>query len=292
MVKKKIVESKEVKKPRIRLTLEQYQRAIQRAKEPEVVQRLQNIYRKSEESRQTQKATRIAKRTSKGLVGYGISRTKISAGEKEFTTKARKLINLISPKGSLVKSLTYGGGVSRGRGRPVKSYKPRFVPGVGYVRVPTAVYNRMISEYKTRQRLLQAQKMAVAEQQALQTDPRYQPDYSDEQFLSEPDLQMEQPTQQLQQIPLQEQPQQQGQPNFIQRLSQNISRLGGAPRSQYGQQPMRNPFYDPPQNQLYGNRGYQQPQQQMGQVVREPRVTVVSERSSLLTPKGRTIGFN
>jgi hypothetical protein len=287
MVKKKRIKEFKEPKKRISLSLEDYQRAVKRAGEPEIVQNLQNIYTKSEERRQAQKATRLAKQSSRGFVGTGLSSSKISQGEKTYSTKARKLLNLIAPKGSLVKSLTYGGGVSRGRGRPTKTYKARFVPGVGYVRVPTAVYNKMISEYKTRQRLLQAQQQSFAEQQAMQTDPRYQYT-SEDQFLeedfSQPSIQeypqQAMPIQQQPQIYSQEAPQLQNQPNMMQRLSQSLSNVGRTPMRRSPYNPQQNPFFHPPETPLYGNSGYQQPQ--MGQVVREPQVTVISEKSSLL----------
>lgn len=230
------------------------------------------------------------------FVSGGLKKSKISAGEKNYATKARKLINLVSPKGSLVKSLTYGSGVSKGRGRPRKSYKPRYVPGIGFVRVPTSEYNKLMSQVKLKQKLILAQKRAQAEQIAMQTDGRYQPSMSDEQFLEEPDIQQsvtyaDQP--QIYSQGSQELPQQQIRPNLIQRFTQAFSNVGRAPMPQYGQVQQRNPFFNPPKTKLYGGNGYpQRPQQQIGQVVREPRVTIVSERSSILSPKGRTIGFN
>lgn len=225
------------------------------------------------------------------FVSGGLKKSKISAGEKNYATKARKLINLVSPKGSLVKSLTYGSGVSKGRGRPRKSYKPRYVPGIGFVRVPTSEYNKLMSQVKLKQKLILAQKRAQAEQIALQTDPRYQPDMSDEQFLAEPDIQQSVTYPEQQQIYAQELPQQQIKPNLIQRFTQAFSNVGRAPMPQYGQVPQRNPFFNPPERPLYGNSGIQ-PSQQVGQVMREPRVTIVSEKSSILSPKGRVIGFN
>ncbi|MFA5397760.1 MAG: hypothetical protein WC346_17255 [Methanogenium sp.] len=230
---------------------------------------------------------------AKKIVSTGLKKYKRSPREKVYEIKARKLINVLSPKGSLVKSLTYGPGVSKGRGRPRKSYKPRYVPGIGFVRVPTSEYNKLMSQVKLKQKLILAQKRAQAEQIAMQTDPRYQPDISDEQFLEEPDIQQQVMYPEQQQIYTQEQPQQQIRPNLIQRFTQAFSNVGRAPMRQYGQVPQRNPFFNPPERPLYGNSGIQ-PQQQVpiGQVIREPRVTIVSEKSSILSPKERVIGFS
>jgi hypothetical protein len=287
MVKKK--RNIQEKKVPIRISLEEYQRAIKKAGDSDVIQDIQKIYTKSETQLQREKAERLAKQSSKGYIGYGLSSSKISPSEKKFTSAARKLINVFSPQGSMVKSLTHSGQESQGRGRPKGTYKPRYVPGMGFVNVPTSTYNKLMSEYKTKQRLAlaqaQIQQQAIADQQAMQTDGRFQPDYSDEQFLEGEDYSQgyyppssyPQSSQYTSPEALQSQiPQKQG---VISRVVQGMSNLG---RVQPIQQ--RNPFFNPPQQRLYGSSGYPQqiPPQMMGSAIREPKVTIISDKANLL----------
>ena len=44
----------------------------------------------------------------------------------------------------------------RGRGRPFGTFKERYVPGKGIVKVPTEVYRRMITQSKVDQRVKKA----------------------------------------------------------------------------------------------------------------------------------------
>jgi hypothetical protein len=244
----------------------------QYARQKGIEEQLKGVYERSQKA----DTKKYVSRAIQYPIKRAFSGTKRSSGEQDFSSKVRKLINLASPKGSLAKSLTYSAGVSRGRGRPTKTYKARYVPGVGYVRVPTAQYNKMISEYKTRQRLLQAQKMAQAEQVALQQDPRYQQEVSDEDFLGVEDIPdyPQQMPQIQEEVPIQS-TQYRQQPNIIQRFVQGANNLV---------QPRRNPFFNTPQQQQFNQYGMpiQRPQVQ-GAIVREPRVTVVSDRSNLLS---------
>lgn len=297
---------------------EVYQRLMRtRAKEPDASLRTKKIaeklgfeesgrkLRKSQlkqifESSQEREANKFAISAAKSPLKRVFGNSRRSVGERNFSSKVRKLINVISPKDLLAQTLTYGGGVSKGRGRPLKSYKPRYVPEVGFVRVPTAVYNQMISEAKTKQRLAfaqqQSQRQAYAEQVAMSQDPRYQPDFAEDQFLEgqgfdQQSLQNQQayPQEEMQfqqqelssQMPIQ----QQLRPNLIQQLA---ARFSGARRA-----PIQgNPFFDvngqpigssPRQfGQQYGQQfGY--PQQFQGQAIKsEPQVTAISSKANLL----------
>lgn len=125
-----------------------------------------------------------------------ISRTKSRTAGRAI----KGVLGALMPQEALVGSVSFekkekkkGGG----RGRPHGTYKLRYLPDGRAVRVPTHIYRRMLSEYKAKRRLAEAQAQAKiqeqyeAEQIAMQTDPRYQPS-SDDQFLEEPDMEHEQ----------------------------------------------------------------------------------------------------
>jgi len=119
---------------------------------------------------------------------------KIGSTKKKISSVLKKAIHLVAPKGSTVERWTGSSDKQkkkgRGRGRPRKSYKSRFVPGVGVVKVPTHIYKKMMSKARADERLAQAQRMAMAQAQANQIassqDPRYQAGPED-QFLAETD---------------------------------------------------------------------------------------------------------
>ena len=79
--------------------------------------------------------------------------------DQAISRVARKAISLVAPKGGIVKALTStakkkpGGG----RGRPHGTYKTRFVPGVGAVKVPTHIYKKMMAKSKADARLARVQ---------------------------------------------------------------------------------------------------------------------------------------
>ena len=224
-----------------------------------------------------------------------------SVKKKDTTvsTAARKAIHLIAPKG-FVKAITQptGKDSGRGRGRPKKSYKLRFVPGVGAVRVPTHIYNKMMSEVKAKRRLAEAQRQANVQQQyeaeqiAMSQDPRFQPQDS---FLESPDMEHEQEVMQVkQQMMMEEQMRQQQVPQrgIVQRAGDVIKRAG-AGVSRLGQ-----PRYSQQPTSQYPQQ-YSQQQPMLQRPIRsEPKVSTVSDKSSILNmpnifnkPENATIGF-
>ena len=284
MAKKRKKDNKEFRG--IELSEKQYQKAVRRAEDPDVIQKLQRIYSSSEESRQSKIATFLAKQASKGFVGTGVTAYKTSPREKRQSAIVRKAISLLAPKGSLVRAITQPKKEKgdRGRGRPRETYKVRVLPSGKVVKVPTHVYKKMLSAEKSQMRLLKAQQLAQvqvqADQLAMQQDPRYQPS-AEEQFLAEPDQQHEMDVMRAKQEMEMEQQMQQyapQQPGVGRKIvkgfgdfGRGLSRLGKAK-----QQPMVDQF----------GRVVEQPQfrpQPRGMGVRgEPRVTTVSGRASLL----------
>ena len=102
--------------------------------------------------------------------------------DRKVGSQIRKVIHLTSPKGGIVKKLTAPPGKKvkgRGRGRPKQTYKTRVLPSGKVVKVPTHIYNKMLSQEKSAMRLARAQKQALyqqqyeAEQLAMQQDPRF-----------------------------------------------------------------------------------------------------------------------
>lgn len=171
------------------------------------------------------------------------------------------LLSALVPQEAMAGAVSYeqkGKKAGGGRGRPHGTYKLRYLPDGRAVRVPTHIYKRMLSEYKAKRRLAEAQAQAKiqeryeAEQIAMQQDPRYQPS-SDEQFLEEPDQEYEarlmaarqqqmtqaQYRQQLAQQAAQQQAMQRG-GGFASKAGAMFGRLGGGlwgPQSQ--DQPMQ-----------------------------------------------------
>lgn len=165
----------------------------------------------------------------------------------------------------------------RGRGRPRGTYKARVLPSGKVVRVPTAVYKKMLSAEKAQMRLLRVQAQMQAEQLAMQQDMRYQPSAED-QFLEEPDQAHEMELMRARQMAEMEgmEPEVLPKPSVGRRIVKGLGDFGrgvsriGRPRpmvDQFGR--LIEPQIRP---QLVG----------MG-VKREPRVTAVSERTSLLS---------
>ena len=213
----------------------------------------------------------------------GIKSYKIPVRERRESAIARKAISLIAPSGSLVRAITQVKKKKgdRGRGRPRGTYKARYLPSGRVVKVPTAVYKKMLSAEKAQMRLMQVQRQMEAEQLAMQQDPRYQPSAED-QFLMEPDQQHEMDVARARQlaemgamepeIPLR--------PSVGQRIikgvgdfGRGVSRIGAVRR-----QPMVDEY----------GRPVMEPQlriQPRGMEVRgEPRVTVLGKASLLNVP--------
>ena len=218
--------------------------------------------------------------------------THIKQVDTKISTGARKLINVLAPRGGMVKRLTQTSkkGTGAGRGRPKGTYKARILPSGKIVKVPTHIYKKMLSQEKAQYRLAAAQKQAMmqeqmqqAEQVAMAQDPRFQAG-RDDAFLSETDqvhemnVQRAQERARMAQFAQESMPQQQKGPSIVSRVAGGISRLGGLAMPRRTQ---------PIQYDQFG-RVAQHPQlqiQKMGQemgIKGEPRVTAISTKASLL----------
>lgn len=117
-------------------------------------------------------------------------------------TKSRKiskgitgLLSALVPPEAMAGAVTYADKKKdRGRGRPHGTYKKRYLPDGRIVQVPTHIYRKMLSEYKAKRRLAEAQRQAKvqeqyeAEQIAMQQRATYeQPDA----FLEGEDMELE-----------------------------------------------------------------------------------------------------
>jgi len=234
----------------------------------------------------------------KEKLGY---QPKKSPVDVAISRTARKVISKIAPKGSIVKALTSTAKKTgkKGRGRPKETYKVRYVPGVGAVKVPTHIYKKMMAKAKADARLARVQqelafksqmeqRQMQAEQIAMQQDPRFQAG-ADDSFLAEPD-QVHEMNVALAQQQAQQQEMEYAQPSRqgpgvarrfvdgVSRIGTGISRLGGVRQQpqtyvdEYGR-PVQMP-----------QQGYQQQRVMPTQkgIVREPRVTAISEKANLL----------
>ena len=219
----------------------------------------------------------------------------------------RKAIHLVTPKGS-IKSLTRPTGkkAGGGRGRPSGTFKKRFVPGVGIVKVPTHIYKRMLAEAKAKRRLAEAQRQAKfqqqseAEQIAMQQDPRFQPSQEDAWADSE-DVQHESDVQQTRQGILQQQQlqrmqqqvQQEQQPGIVNRAGQmfgnaRISLMGTDREMQRqlgaeGQQPF-DPLHRPQVEPIHRPQLNPDRPKQLN-----PRVSVTGGKSPMFSRPGPSI---
>jgi len=112
--------------------------------------------------------------------------SRVSPSVRKLDTKVgdvvRKAVHLLAPKTSMVRRITATGKkkvAGRGRGRPRQTYKTRVLPSGKVVKVPTAMYKKMLKQEKATFRLAQAQRQAMLQQQAEQIamtqDPRFQP---------------------------------------------------------------------------------------------------------------------
>ncbi len=201
--------------------------------------------------------------------------------DTKLTAAAGKLVHLASPKDSFVRAITKPKDKGKkGRGRPHGTFKTRVLPSGRVVKVHTSVYKKLLAQEKAQIRLIRVQRQFEAERVAMEQDPRFQPS-TDEQFLTEPDqvheLNIERARQEAERAQLEQQrvPIQQRQPGIMRRAINGISRLGGAgrPRPQvvsydeYGR-PVIQQVVQRPQIQDTGPR--------------EPRVSILSEKSSIL----------
>jgi len=172
-----------------------------------------------------------------------------------------------------------------GRGRPAGTYKTRYVPGVGAVKVPTHIYNKMMAEAKAKRRLAEAKRQAMyqqareAEQIAMQTDPRYAPPTAEDIWADEPDMDHETEIARIKQQQLlqqQMQMQRQAQPSLAQRgvrgvvdQVKKISLMGSQRERLGGQFQTQEPSYARPQLDIDRHRP------------REPRVSILGGKANL-----------
>ena len=276
-----------------------YEKAIKETEDEDVLKRLSQMREatKGKEVRET--ASRLATPAYRRGLPSGTKKL-----DNKISSIARKAINLAAPKG-FIKEMTRpaGKGSGRGRGRPKKSYKLRFVPGYGAVRVPTAIYNKMMSEVKAKRRLAEAQRQANIQQQyeaesiAMQQDPRFQ--QQQDSFLDGPDLDHEQEVAQVRQreilnAQIQQQQMRQPQGNVVQRAGGVIRRFGaGVNRLGQSRSPQQYPQqYSPQYAQQFQTGG------PMEQSRGDPRVTAISSRSNILNqpnifnrPENVAVGF-
>ena len=126
------------------------------------------------------------------------SRPRISREKSRRASRAvTGILGALVPQEALVGTATYAGKGEkrdRGRGRPHGTFKTRYVPGIGTVRVPTHIYRKMMSKAKAERRLTEAKRQAGFQEQfeaeqlaAAQRQTYEQPDA----FLEAPDEQHE-----------------------------------------------------------------------------------------------------
>jgi len=325
MAKKKTKKKKIIPKPQfvrgLKLSPEQYNKLVKQFKDRSKDDGESKVYRNKLIAERLKMALeRGDKEAARKQVGWAAKSklqkftSNVSPGTRKLDTKigetARKAINLVAPKG-FVKSITRPKGSSQGRGRPSGTFKTRFVPGKGFVKVPTHIYKRMMAEAKAKQRLAAAQRQAMAQQQleqrqiaaeqvAMSQDPRFQQSQEDAWAEGE-DMQHEQEVIQAKQEMLQRQAEQQYLQQFQQKPQGIVQRTGNM-LSQFGRglnNIGRSPLRGAPEqgsSLLGGTQQYNRPIQP--QIQREPRVNVVSERSSILNtpnifnrPEDVSVGF-
>jgi len=193
--------------------------------------------------------------------------SRISPPARKLDTKVgavvRKAVHLLAPKTSMVRRITATSKkkvAGRGRGRPRQTYKTRVLPSGKVVKVPTAIYNKMLSQEKAAIRLAQAQRQAMLQQQAEQIamtqDPRFQPS-AEEAWADSEDMEHESEVQRLKQQQLIQQQmyeqQQVQRPTMIRRAGEmfgkaRITLMGGQQPQypqQYPQRPQLQPLHRP-----------------------------------------------
>ena len=205
--------------------------------------------------------------------------------DTRLTAAAGKLVHLAAPKGSFVRAITKPKGKGkRGRGRPHGTFKTRVLPSARVVKVHTSVYKKLLAQEKAQMRLIRVQRQFEAEQVATQQDPRFQAG-AEEQFLTEPDqihearvTRAQQEAERAQFEPQRTEPQRR--PGLIRRAVDGISGLR-RPRTLQIQQTISYDEYGRP---VIQPAPLQRPQVQ-DMRPREPRVNVLSEKSSILNEK-------
>ena len=238
----------------------------------------------------------------------------------EVSRFARKVISKVAPRGSIVRALTQTTTKKsgRGRGRPRATYKTRYVPGIGAVKVPTHIYKKMMAKAKADRRLARVQqelafkaqmeqRQVQAEQIAMQQDPRFQ---QQDQFLTEPDQvhemnvamaqQQAQQQAQAQQTQIEYEPSRPGVTrrfmDGVSRFGKGISRLSGVRQPQFDQFGRQVAIPQSPGVSIFGSvvrepgvgRIVREPgvggivrEPGVGRIVREPKITLFESNSHI-----------
>ena len=231
-----------------------------------------------------------------GQVGRGIERVESARLPKSRPRisykKSRKvgravtgILGALLPSEAMAGAVTYVDkkkGTGK-RGRPVGTFKARFLPDGRVVRVPTHIYRRMLSEYKAKKRLAEAKRQAgiqeqyEAEQIAMSQDPRFQQAQTDEQFLEGEDPVHEARLAEMRQRELiQQQLAQQPQPSRFQQVTQRAGQLlRGVGTGFVGQR-----GFPPQQIPQQFDRQFSQSQQFLRPP--KPQLRIISDKSSIL----------
>lgn len=215
------------------------------------------------------------------------------------------ILGALMPSEALAGAVSYakkGTKSGDGRGRPKGTFKARYVPGYGTVRVPTNVYRRMMSEAKAKRRLAEAQAQAKmqerfeAEQIATQQRAGYeQPDA----FLEGPDMEHEA---QIADIRQQQQYQQQAEQMRRQQAAQSRSGFATRTGAMFGK--LGGGLWGPQSRQQQGQPGQQaepysarqvqgiiRPQLNQNQYNKsEPQVVVTSGKSIMFSKAPSILG--
>jgi len=258
------------------------------------------------ESRRQERKVRKESRSrylAEGLGEFSNYNDNVRPGRYISKAKSRRtgraitgILGAFLPPEAMVGAVSYakrGKKPGGGRGRPKGTFKARYVPGYGTVRVPTSVYKKMLSDVKRNKRLAEAQRQArlvqLAEQKAIRQseqqaaesiamsqDPRFSS--GDESFLEEPDMEHETRIANLRQRQVEQQMLvSQRQPSGI--LSRVGRGIGQIMRGGYGGIPTQpSPYLEQPT--------YERtiPMRRVAQV-RPPRsrISIVSDKSNILT---------
>lgn len=270
--KEQLAEIAELEGKRSELRQERTGRFIERAKSVRLPQSRPRI---------TYKKSQRVGRAIKGVLGALVPQEAL-AGSVSFETKKKG---------------------DRGRGRPHGTYKARYVPGVGTVRVPTHIYRKMMSAAKSKRRLAEAERQAgiqqqyeaqqiAAEQIATSQDPRFQQSPGEDQFLEGPDMDYEAKLaaarqQQIAQAQYQQQVATQKREGIITKAGQMFGRVGGGLWGPQSRPPQMAPSSEP-----YSARQVQsvmRPQIDQNMFARSEPQVIVTRGKSIMFSKAPSI---
>jgi len=220
--------------------------------------------------------------------------SRVSPSVRKLDTKVgdvvRKAVHLLAPKTSMVRRITATGKkkvAGRGRGRPRQTYKTRVLPSGKVVKVPTAMYKKMLKQEKATFRLAQAQRQAMLQQQAEQIamtqDPRFQPS-AEETWADSEDMEHEAEVQRLKQQQLMQQQMYQQPQTMTRRAGEMFSK---ARTSLFGTQEQYPQYQQVQQLQRPDVKPYPRPQidTSMHRPV-NPQVVLMSGKSPMFGGKG------